>query len=175
MNALAHGAEPLYTPLANPVASLAALRGAKLLATALDQPRAQRDRSALALGSLLCAYALDSAHFALHHVVCQTLVRTMHIPHAETNATVLPRAMEAMRNRAPEAMSALARSLGTSRKRIGERIEELAGGLRRLSDLGADHSKLETAVATMLGRSELRMTPDPPDREALIELIESAW
>src|SRR5829696_5550337 len=31
MNALAHGAEALYVPLANPVASLAALRGAELI------------------------------------------------------------------------------------------------------------------------------------------------
>ena len=37
MNALAHGAEALYVPLANPVASLAALRGAELMAGALDQ------------------------------------------------------------------------------------------------------------------------------------------
>ena len=74
MNALAHGAESLYTPLANPVATMAALRGAELLAGALDHPAEERDRAALALGSLLCAYALDSAGFALHHVVCQTLV-----------------------------------------------------------------------------------------------------
>ena len=77
MNALAHGAEPLYAPEANPVASLAALRGARLLAGALDQSRSKRDRGALALGSILCAYALDSAMFALHHVVCQSLVRTL--------------------------------------------------------------------------------------------------
>ncbi len=36
MNALAHGADSLYTPLANPVSELAALRGAKLIAKALD-------------------------------------------------------------------------------------------------------------------------------------------
>src|SRR5206468_8954769 len=57
MNALGHGAEALYTPLANPVSTLAALRGAELIATALDEPAAQRDRAALALGSLLCSYA----------------------------------------------------------------------------------------------------------------------
>lgn len=175
MNALAHGAEPLYTPLANPVASLAGLRGAKLLATALDRSRAERDRAALALASLLCAYALDSAHLGLHHVVCQTLVRTMRLPHAETNAAMLPRTMEAMRGRAPQAISALARSLGTSRKRIGERIEELGGGRRRLSELGAERTHVEEAMSAMLARPELQTVPDPPDRGALVELVESAW
>ncbi len=108
MNALAHGAEALYTPFANPVATLAALRGAALLAAALDQPVAERNRSAVALGSLLCAYALSSAGFALHHVVCQTLVRMLGTPHAETNAAMLPRIMDAMRTRAPEAIESLA-------------------------------------------------------------------
>ena len=69
MNALGHGADSLYTPLANPVAGLAALRGAALIARALDAERAGRDPAALALGSILCAYAIDSAGFALHHVV----------------------------------------------------------------------------------------------------------
>ena len=72
MNALAHGADSLYTPLANPVSTMAALRGAALIGKALDAARAKRDPAQLALGSILCAYALDSALFALHHVVCQT-------------------------------------------------------------------------------------------------------
>ena len=38
MNSLAHGAEALYTPLANPVATLEALRGAQLLAGGARPP-----------------------------------------------------------------------------------------------------------------------------------------
>ncbi|MGH2963296.1 MAG: iron-containing alcohol dehydrogenase, partial [Solirubrobacterales bacterium] len=52
MNALAHGADSLYTPLVNPVTEMAALRGAGLLAGALDQALAERDRAALALGAI---------------------------------------------------------------------------------------------------------------------------
>ena len=37
MNALAHGADSLYTPFANPVSEMTALRGAELIATALDE------------------------------------------------------------------------------------------------------------------------------------------
>jgi alcohol dehydrogenase class IV len=175
MNALAHGAEPLYTPLANPVASAAALRGAKLIAAALDEQPAERDHAALALGSLLCAYALDSGLFALHHVVCQTLVRKLGIPHAETNATMLPHTMEAMVGRAPKEMSALAKALGVARKAIGERITELGGGRRRLSELGGERERIEAALDAILDRPELGMTPDPPDRDELRALVEAAW
>jgi alcohol dehydrogenase class IV len=175
MNALAHGAEPLYTPLANPVASLATLRGATLMARALDAKPSERDRAALALGSILCAYALDSAGFALHHVVCQTLVRTLGIPHAETNATMLPHTMEAMRDRAPAAITALARALGTPKTRLGERITELGGGERRLSKLGAKKGAVREAVKGILARPELQLTPDPPDAKELRAIIDAAW
>jgi alcohol dehydrogenase class IV len=175
MNALAHGAEALYGPLANPVATLAALRGAELIAAALDQSPAERDRAALALGSLLCAYALDSSGFGLHHVVCQTLVRVLEIPHAETNATMLPRTMAAMRTRARESIASLAAALGTEPGRIQSRIQALGGGRRRLGDLGADPERLESAVDAILARAELANIPDPPDRDELRRLLERAW
>jgi maleylacetate reductase len=175
MNALAHGADSLYTPLANPVAEMAALRGAKLISGALGGVLDHGRRADLALGSILCAYAIDSAKFSLHHVVCQSLVRVMRIPHAETNAAILPRALEALVPRAGPKMTALARALGTKRDGLGERVEELAGGRRRLGDIGADTSRLELALDVILDRGELQMTPDPPDRDELRALVESAW
>ena len=174
MNALAHGAEPLYTPFANPVATMAALRGATLLAEALDEG-AGRDPARLALGSILCAYALDSGLFALHHVVCQTLVRTLRIPHAETNATMLPRTIGAMRVRAPEAIESLASALGSEPEWIEGRIETLGGGPRRLSELGAEREAIEAAVDGIMARAELALTPDPPDADEIRALIENAW
>jgi alcohol dehydrogenase class IV len=175
MNALAHGADCLYTSLANPVAELAALRGAKLIAGALDGTLDEPGREELALGSVLCAYAIDSAGFSLHHVICQSLVRVMRTPHAETNAAVLPRALEALIPRAGKQMTALARAIGTKRADLAARVEELAGGRRKLGDVGADASKLELTLDTILDRGELQMTPDPPERDELRDLIEGAW
>jgi alcohol dehydrogenase class IV len=174
MNALAHGAEPLYTPFRNPVATMAALRGAGLIARALDREPAERDRAALALGAILCAYALDSALFSLHHVVCQTVVRVCGTPHAETNAAVLPRSLEVMRGRAPAAIAELARALGADPESIGDRVEELAGGRRHLADDGFDESCMDDALDAMLERSELGWVPDPPGREELAALVEAA-
>jgi alcohol dehydrogenase class IV len=175
MNALAHGAEALYVPFANPVATLAALRGAELIAKALDQEPGERDRAGLALGALLCAYALDTTGYALHHVVCQTLVRMVGTPHAETNAAMLPRTMEAMRGRAPEEIASLAHALGVEPDEIRLRIESLGGGPRRLGDLGGNPDRLESARHAMLQRPELANTPDPPGPEELRRLLEDAW
>jgi alcohol dehydrogenase class IV len=175
MNALAHGADSLYTPLANPVSEMTALRGAALIAKGLDAKRSERDPGTLALGSILCAYALDSALFGLHHVICQSLVRELRTPHAETNAALLPVVIEALIPRAGPQMAALARALGTKRADLPERIRELAGGRRRLSKLGADRERLDSAVRAIIERQELRLTPDVPGEREIRELIEKAW
>jgi alcohol dehydrogenase class IV len=175
MNAPAHGADSLYTPLANPVSEITALRGAALIAKALDTGRAKRDPAKLALGSILCAYALDSALFGLHHVICQTLVRELRIPHAETNATMLPRVLEALRPRAGKQMTALARALGTKQAELAKRVEELGGGPRRLSELGPERDRLSDAITAIMARPELQMTPDVPGEREIRDLIESAW
>ena len=127
MNALAHGADSLYTPFANPVSRMTALRGAELIATALDQRPEDRDRAALALGSILCGYAIDSGGFSLHHVICQTLVRICGSPHAETNAAILPAAMAFIAPRVPNQLSSLAEAIGTTPADIAARIRELGG------------------------------------------------
>jgi alcohol dehydrogenase class IV len=175
MNALAHGADSLYTPFANPVSEMTALRGAQLIATSLDEDPSERDRSALAQGSLLCGYAIDSGSFALHHVICQTLVRICGSPHAGTNAAILPRAMAFMTPRAPDGLAPLATALGTEPERIEARILELGGNPQGLGDQGADRSKLPEALESMLLRPELAFTPEPPTKSDLEELIERAW
>jgi len=174
MNALAHGADTLYLPLSNPVSEMTALRGAGLIAGALDEAREERRRSALSLGSILCGYAIDSAGMGLHHLVCQTLVRLCGTSHAETNAAILPWSVALLAARAPEVYERLAGSLETDRVGLPGRIEDL-GHPRRLSEVGGDASKLDEAIEAMLQRSELRRVPRPPDRTELREMVECAW
>jgi alcohol dehydrogenase class IV len=175
MNALAHGADSLYTPLANPVSNFAALRGAEAIASALDQEPASRDRARLALGSVLCGYAIDSARFGLHHVVCQTLVRICGSPHAETNALILPRAAAYLAAHATQTFAPLAAALGTSLAGLEPRLLELGGEPAGLGELGADRGRLDEALDAMLRRPELARTPGPPSREDLAELVARAW
>jgi alcohol dehydrogenase class IV len=175
MNALAHGAESLYTPLADSTSREAALRGAELIATALDTDPQERDRAALALGALLAGAAVDRAGIALHHVLGQTTVRVLGTPHAETYAALLPVTIDEMRARAPEQIEALASALGTESAEIRQRIAELAGD-RHLGELGADRSRIDEVIDVAMARPELfHMTPGEVSGEDLRRILEAAW
>ena len=174
MNALAHGADTLYLPGSNPVSEMTALRGAALIGSALDEARVERDRGDLALGAILCGYAIDSAGLGLHHLICQTLVRICGTPHAESNAAILPKAVGFLSERAPKAYEALAVSLNTDLAGLPERIEEL-GQPRLLGSLGGDESRLNEALEAMLKRPELKWVPGMVAREDLAALVRAAW
>jgi alcohol dehydrogenase class IV len=146
LNALAHGVEALYGPRANPVATIVALRGAQLIAGG--------DR---ALGALLCGYAVDSAGYAVHHVLCQTTVRVAGTGHAQTNAAVLPATITVMLQRAPETMAELATALGVSLGDLVTRVDELGGRAR----IDIDTPAREAVVDAALRRPELADTPGP--------------
>jgi alcohol dehydrogenase class IV len=168
MNALAHAFEALYTPLANPVASLAALRAAELIAHALaeDAP----DRTAVSLGALLAGYASGQTGFAFHHVVCQTTVRVARTPHAETNAVVLPHSVRLMGDRAPGAVAALTAAVAPVPV---ERLVEKAGATT-LRALGVREEHVDPILDALEGRREIARTPRPPGRDELRDLIVAA-
>jgi maleylacetate reductase len=174
MNALAHGADTLYLPGSNPVSEMTALRGASLIADALDEGRETRDRAALALGAILCGYAIDSAGLGLHHLVCQTLVRICGTPHAETNAAILPQALAYLAERAPEPYERLAVALGTERNELAKRVAQL-GQPKQLGDLGGDEARLDEAIGEMEKRPELKAAPGPPAHEDLMRLVQQVW
>jgi len=175
MNALAHGAESLYAPGANPVAELAALRGAGLIAGALDTDRIIRDRDELALGGILGAWAVGTTGIAMHHAICQTLVRVQELPHAEANATMLPHTMAAMSQLAPAAITGLAGALGTSGGAIAARISELGGGTRHLAEIGADPDRIDEVLDVLDARGDATAnTPGNPEREDFRRIIETA-
>jgi len=186
MNALAHGGDSLFTPLADGISTGAALAGAGMIAGSLDAGSDDRDRSELALGALLCGYAIDRAGLALHHVLSQTVVRVCGTPHAETNAALLPLTMEELRRRAPEIGDSLAKALGSAKaigsakatgsaEPLGERIDELAGGRRGLRELGADPARIDEVLDVAMARPELEgMTPGEVRRDDLAGILESA-
>ena len=175
MNALAHSGDSLCTPLANPASRWAAGRGPELIAAALDRPRGERDGAELALGSLLCGYAIDSAGFGLHHVVCQTLARVCGTPHAQNNAAVLPPAMAWLGERAPDSIAPFAAALGCDLGELPRRLRGLGGEPAGLGALGADEGLIEPALDAMLARRELADAPGPPGREDLRSIVEAAW
>jgi alcohol dehydrogenase class IV len=177
MNALAHAFESLYTPLANPVAELAALRAARLF----GQELARQDPSsaALSLATILAGYAVGTTGLAVHHAVCQTIVRECGSPHAETNAVMLPHSALLMVNRAPEALGAFAAALGDPDHDPGAApglIARLAGrcGHTRLSTLGVGADCLPRVVEQVVSHPGVAATPDPPAADELRELLQAA-
>lgn len=160
LNALAHAVEATYTPMANPVATMVAVRAAGLIGAALREEDV--DRRSLALGALLAAYASGQAGYAVHHVVCQTIVRVAGTPHAQTNATMLPHTVRFMRDRA-------------DMEQFGD-VDDLAqrAGVSTLTALGFDRTFVPTVIAAVLPRPELQNTPNPPTEDELRAFVEAA-
>jgi maleylacetate reductase len=161
MNALAHAIEALYTPLANPVSDGAALAACTLLSGEGEQ---------LALGATLAGYASGVAGFAVHHAVCQTIVRVAGTPHAETNAVMLPHFVRMMEARAPTAIAGVREALN------GRDVAELAAraGVTRLSELGIEPGSLDDLADAATQHPAIANTPDPPGRDELREVLEHA-
>jgi maleylacetate reductase len=167
-NALAHGMEALYTPLANPVAEAAALRGARAI---FDEE--------VALGAFLCGWASGLTGFAVHHATCQLLVRTAGSPHAQTNAVMLPHFARLMSSRMPAELGEFARALGDpdgNPEAAAGRAAKLSArsGHTRLATLGVEEEQLPRVADAVMRHPALASTPDPPDEEELLRLLRDA-
>jgi alcohol dehydrogenase class IV len=177
MNALAHAMEALYTPRRSPVTDLASLRAAGLLADGVT--REPPVRGDLALGALLAGWASGSTGIAVHHALCQTVVRTAGSPHAETNAVILPHSARLMAGRAPGPMSELAAALGDGAGDPEAAAGDIAriaarSGHSRLATLGVTEEHLPAAASAAVSHPAVAATPDPPGEAELLELLRAA-
>jgi len=175
MNSLAHGVEALFTRMSNPAAGIISLHGITLIRSALDEPRETRRRADLALGSIFCAWAMASSGFGIHHVLCQSLVRTCGTSHSETHAAMLPVTIDSLAQRSPRAAERLASALRAEPTELGERVRELSGTGNRLADLGLDKSFVLNVPDVALERVELRNMAKVPERAELESILERAW
>jgi alcohol dehydrogenase class IV len=171
LNALSHAVEGPCTPLANPVATLAAHDGARLLARSL---REQPDREALALGALLAGYVIDSTGYGLHHVLSQTLVRLAGASHGQANAVLLCHTIGALAWRFPQRIEALGVALEDDPSDVAARMCRLTGATR-LRDIGVEREVLAECAEAAAERPELDLTAPRADRAELLALYEGAW
>lgn len=175
-NALGHAVEGPLTPLANPVATMAAVRAAQLLEAGFLAAEPDADaRDQLALGALLAGYVIGSTGYGLHHVCSQTLVRFAGIGHGAANAIMLPVTLRALERRNPDGfLTELRSALGREPVSLAERLRDL-GGPRTLRDAGVTDDQLEHCVSEASKRAELQMTPPAADDAELRALYQTAF
>jgi maleylacetate reductase len=149
MNALAHAVESLYAPMRSPVTSMAALRAVELFQSGLGAEEPRRDD--LALASILGGYAVGCAGFAVHHAVCQTTVRLLGTPHAQTNAVVLPHSAAFVAQRDSGALQGVEPA---SLARLAARA-----GVTNLAALGVSEDRLDEIVEAVLRHPAIGNTP----------------
>lgn len=171
MNALAHACEACWNANATPLTDANAAHGARLLVEGLET--AEADRDALALGALLAAHAFGLIGVGVHHVVCQTLVQRLGIPHAATNAIVLPHVLALMQARSPAGVATLDRELaGSALGRV--RAVAAQAGVTTLRELGPSREACVALVSLMLARPELGRSAGVSEAD-LVTLVEAAW
>lgn len=178
INAIAHAAEALYAPDANPMISMTAEAGIATLACALPRiARTPRDRSARAdalYGAWLCGACLGAVGMSLHHKLCHVLGGLFDLPHAETHAIVLPHAAAYNARAAADAMVRIARALGTASAPQG--LFDLARTLnipRSLAELGMPEDGI--ARATDAAMRNAYANPCPLQHDAIRDLIARAY
>ena len=172
MNALAHAAESLYAPGANPVAEGAALRAAELFASGLAPGGLRRED--LALAALLGGYAVGTTGLSLHHAVCQTIVRTVGTPHARTNAVMLPHTLRFMAGRFPDELQKLARALGGADAPAAVSVLAARSGTTSLSELEVEEDAVPTIVENALAHPGIAAMDPPVSAAELRGVLESA-
>ena len=181
INAIAHAAEGLYAPDANPVTSLMAEEGLAAMARALpalrQDPKDLGARSDALYGAWLCGAVLGQVGMGLHHKLCHTLGGTFNLPHAETHTVVLPHALAYNQAFAPEAMARMARALGvTGTASAAQGVFDLAVDNQAptsLKSLGL--SQADLAHALDLALQNQYPNPRPLEREALQVLLQDAF
>ncbi|CAM2148635.1 Maleylacetate reductase [Pararobbsia alpina] len=178
INAIAHAAEALYSQDANPITAMMAEEGIRALASGLPclvrRPTDIGARSDALYGAWLCGAVLGSVGMAIHHKLCHTLGGSYNLPHAETHTIVLPHALAYNREAAPEAMTRIARALGSDDAAQG--IYDLAkanGAPVSLRELGFKEADLATALDIAL--RDPYWNPRPLEREPLAALLRDAF
>jgi maleylacetate reductase len=177
INAMAHAAEGLYAPDANPVIDLMADEGIRTFAAAL--PRLQLDpadleaRGEALVGACLCGMVMGAITVGLHHKLCHTL-GGFGLPHAELHTVILPHAMAYNAPAAAEAMRRIAAALGTSQAPQG--LFDLAqrhGAPTSLQAIGMREADLDRAAD--LAVQNQYPNPRPLERGLVRELLQRAY
>ena len=166
MNAIAHCAEALYAEGANPITSLMAEKGIRVLSRGLprivEAPADLEARSDVLAGAYLAGASFAAAGGSVHHKICHVLGGAYDLPHAEMHTIVLPHALAFVAPAVPEAMARMAAAFGEDD--VPGAVFDLAvriGAPRDLRSIGMPANRLEEAthlIVEATGGGPLPMT-----------------
>jgi alcohol dehydrogenase class IV len=178
INAMAHCVEALYAKDANPIISMLAEDSIRAFAHSLPllvrHPADLEARSEAQYGAWLGGVSLGAVGMALHHKLCHTLGGSFNLPHAETHTIVLPHAAAYNAQAVPEAISRVARALGTTSAAQG--LFDLADSLGvpvALRDIGMKENDLDRAAE--IASQNPYYNPRPVTREGIRTLLQDAF
>lgn len=177
MNALAHAVESLFVTTGSAVPRLAAARAVELLYKSLADPELddQVRRIRLALGAIEAGYAVGATGYAIHHVICQTIVRMAQVPHAPTYGVMLPYSLEFFKVRDALSWQVVAEATGETDPSIAiAKLCASVGNPTTLTALGVQPEMIEPIIAAASERRELALTPGGANADDIRSLIESA-
>ena len=178
MNAIAHCVEGLYARDANPVMSLLATEGIRVLARSLPivvQEPANRDaRTDAFYGAWLAGMVLGSVGMAVHHNISHVLGGTFRLSHADVHTVILPHAVAFNHNAATEAIRTVAEALGV--KDAAQGLYDLAtriGAPTSLKQLGMPEDQLDRAAKLVIEHPY--PNPRPVEYAGIRQLLENAY
>jgi maleylacetate reductase len=184
-NAIAHAAEGLYAPDANPVVSLMAEEGIRAMykgiaALWLSGSGDLQGRSDTLCGAWLCGMVLGATTMGLHHKLCHTLGGSFNLPHAEVHTVLLPHALAYNARAAEGALWRVGRALDVKGKgdplstpRALQALARQFGAPVSLAELGMPADGLDRAAD--LAVQNQYTNPRPLDRAALRALLQRAF
>ena len=177
MNALAHCVEGLYGPRANPIISLLAREGIRVLHSALPAvcvtPGDLDARSDALYGAYLGGTALG-AGTGLHHRTCHVLGGMFGLDHGDMNAVVLGHALAYNAPAIPEALARIECALGTGD--APGALFDLAAAVEApasLAAMGMPADGLEEATRRVV--AEAAGNVRPPEPEGIRRMLEDAF
>lgn len=177
MNALSHAIESLFVEGGSAVPRLSAARAVRLIHRSLaDVELAETTRRMnLALGAIEAGYALGATGYALHHVICQSIVRIAEVPHAPTYSVMLPFTLEFYKLRDDLVWSLISEEMGETDPSMAiARLVAETGNPSTLAELGVAPERIESIVAAASERRELALTPGGAGADEIRSLLDSA-
>jgi maleylacetate reductase len=180
MNAMAHCVEAFYAPGANPITSLVAEEGIRVLSrgapVAVRRPDDLGGRSETLYGAYLAGASFAVAGSGIHHKICHVLGGAYDLPHAETHTVILPHAVAFNEPAIPEVMGRVAGALGSGRSAatgLYDLVEKL-GAPTALKDVGMKEENLDEAVDLILDAAP-EDNPRPVDEAGVRGILDGAY